>query len=493
MEDSTNITYSNEPVDNYTSDEPIKEIVKPSSPTTLKAQEALSSPYSLPRRIWNSTTSFVSQGWNSTTTKVNDLGQINADPTDPHEMQALVKKAHDLEISETKIVRALERGTLAQSVRLREKTLKYTSKILKNFEVQANHRLAQKTGGETNLTLKLLEKVVKTALKNDISKEGQVLHAGGQIFLAKREKGNLKITQFTSSRFLGGGSFGQVYRELHVSSGTTVALKVAIAMGPGSISQKEAKDALHHEAKILQMLNKGRSHTTGVQPAPYAVYNITGASNMPGFAMPLFDQTLQDFVDKRERNLSKNKTFSYQLFAGLKHVHDNGIVHNDIKPQNIGIKDGEAFLCDFGCSRSIDKLLESGFNRAMQWGVEAFHYFVGINHNESSAWSCRFDQEAFQSAVLTQNKVKASEIAEKGDVFTLGAVTYYLLSQGKTPWDWNEGPPDAPFDSNFEEELLERSGLSAAGITILRRTLDSDYSNRPTAAEVAAILAEPIN
>lgn len=57
------------------------------------------------------------------------------------------------------------------------------------------------------------------------------------------------------------------------------------------------------------------------------------------------------------------KSYMYQLLRGLRYLHKNGIIHRDVKPENLLVdKEGVLKLCDFGFARKIN---ESGeFSRS---------------------------------------------------------------------------------------------------------------------------------
>lgn len=64
------------------------------------------------------------------------------------------------------------------------------------------------------------------------------------------------------------------------------------------------------------------------------------------------EKTLYDILSKRKPLISSEiKKYIYQILLGLEHCHSNHIVHADIKPQNILLKNGEVKICDFNCSK----------------------------------------------------------------------------------------------------------------------------------------------
>lgn len=63
----------------------------------------------------------------------------------------------------------------------------------------------------------------------------------------------------------------------------------------------------------------------------------------------LMDAVLSDFLPEKQRLKWKHlHTIAVGLCSGLAFVHQRNLVHGDLKPQNMGIKDDESVLCDFG-------------------------------------------------------------------------------------------------------------------------------------------------
>mmetsp|Transcript_24031 Transcript_24031/g.18339 ORF Transcript_24031/g.18339 Transcript_24031/m.18339 type:complete len:100 (+) Transcript_24031:1693-1992(+) len=69
-------------------------------------------------------------------------------------------------------------------------------------------------------------------------------------------------------------------------------------------------------------------------------------------------QTLREFLDERKGTVDRleNLHLFKQLMAGLRHIHQRGLVHRDIKPSNVFISSNQTVkIGDFGLAKEIDK------------------------------------------------------------------------------------------------------------------------------------------
>jgi serine/threonine protein kinase len=144
--------------------------------------------------------------------------------------------------------------------------------------------------------------------------------------------------------FIGAGSFGQVYkvREPHPLS-RILALKVL------RMDQSNPKA----QANFFQ---EARRIATMQHPNILPIYNFgqIAASQQPYFVMEYAPRTIRDLF--RAGNGQQRQTFAEELVpyvdqiaAALKYVHDNGLVHQDVKPGNLLVgHGGQILLADFG-------------------------------------------------------------------------------------------------------------------------------------------------
>lgn len=81
------------------------------------------------------------------------------------------------------------------------------------------------------------------------------------------------------------------------------------------------------------------------------------------------------------------KRYSLQLFNAVKYIHDLGIIHSDIKPQNIMVKGEDIKLIDFGISIVYIESSNTGFISTAEYrALELF--FPGSFTKSVDIWSC---------------------------------------------------------------------------------------------------------
>ncbi|CAE6491813.1 unnamed protein product [Rhizoctonia solani] len=137
---------------------------------------------------------------------------------------------------------------------------------------------------------------------------------------------------------LGSGGFGTVYRAVELNSNHVVALKQS------RVSLRVKRPLLQHEARVLKWL-------AGHAAVPQ-VYGYGRIEHFELLSMQLLDKSLGDVVDEHGP-LPVDRVFDIadQLVAALEHIHTRGLVHRDVKPDNVLFQSPDSrhvCLVDFG-------------------------------------------------------------------------------------------------------------------------------------------------
>lgn len=146
-------------------------------------------------------------------------------------------------------------------------------------------------------------------------------------------------------RLLGRGGMGVVYEATQVSLDRRVALKV---LRPDLVGDPAFVDRFRREGRLQAAIE---------HPHVLDVYEVGGADPHGLFlAMRLIDgPTLAELLKRGELSAERALRLLEQVGDALDAAHAVGLVHRDVKPQNVLVgADDQAFLADFGLSRAGD-------------------------------------------------------------------------------------------------------------------------------------------
>ena len=201
---------------------------------------------------------------------------------------------------------------------------------------------------------------------------------------------------------LGRGGMGEVYRATDLTLGQSVALKFL----PEEASRNpRLLERFHGEVRVARLV----SH-----PNVCRVYDIGEVEGMPYISMEYVDGEDLASLLTRIGRLPANKALetARKLCSGLAAAHDRGVIHRDLKPQNIMIdKRGEVVIMDFGLAAIADQLS----------GAEV--------RNGTPAY-------------MAPEQLKGESVTARSDIYALGLVLYELFT-GKQPYEAKNAPgPD---------------------------------------------------
>ncbi|KAL5121600.1 serine/threonine protein kinase, CMGC, CDC2/CDK subfamily [Pleosporales sp. CAS-2024a] len=171
--------------------------------------------------------------------------------------------------------------------------------------------------------------------------------------MQRRFKGCSKIGDYDMMQKLGEGTFGEVHKARHRVTGNVYALK--------KILMHNEKDGFPitalREIKLLKML----SHDNVLKLEEMAVERPKAEGRKRAIlymVTPYMDHDLSGLLDNPDVKFQEAqiKCYMLQLFKGLRYLHDNHILHRDMKAANLLINNrGRLQIADFGLARHYDE------------------------------------------------------------------------------------------------------------------------------------------
>ena len=202
---------------------------------------------------------------------------------------------------------------------------------------------------------------------------------------------------------IGTGGMANVYKAVVVAqngpvpAGTEVAVKVL------------RQELMHDPDLVRRFKNESKAISLLNHPNIVKVYDVSVSDNLQYIVMEYVDgMTLREYLNERGGKLTSRETvhFISQILKALDHAHRNGVVHRDIKPQNIMLLDnGQLRMMDFGIARVSRAENQLTGGKAMG----SVHY-------------------------ISPEQAKGEETDRKSDIYSVGVMMYEMLS-GKLPFD----------------------------------------------------------
>ena len=225
--------------------------------------------------------------------------------------------------------------------------------------------------------------------------------------LQRKAEKAAKLGQYTLQKKLGEGGMGAVYRAEHALLRRPTAVKVI--RGEGISSQ--AKQRFEREVQTTAQL---------CNPNTIAIYDYGHTSSgVFYYAMEYLDGLDLDHVVKQTGPLPEERVIHIllQALGSLAEAHDYGLVHRDIKPANL-------MLCERGGVSDVLKVLDFGLVKRLNDKQDA-----GLTMAESLTGTPHY--------MAPEAITSAEEIDQRSDIYSLGAVAYYLVTgtllfQGET-------------------------------------------------------------
>lgn len=210
-------------------------------------------------------------------------------------------------------------------------------------------------------------------------------------YIGKRLDGRYELEEI-----LGVGGMAVVYKAYDTVNNRTVAIKI---LKEEYASNEGFLHRFQNESKAISLL----SHPNIVK-----IYDVSFGDMIQYIVMEYIDGiTLKEYIEN-SGCLSWEDAVYYtiQILRGLQHAHDKGIVHRDVKPQNIMLlKDGTIKVTDFGIARFARSESQTMTDKA----IGSVHY-------------------------ISPEQARGEVTNEKADIYSVGVILYEMIT-GKLPFE----------------------------------------------------------
>ncbi len=201
------------------------------------------------------------------------------------------------------------------------------------------------------------------------------------------------ISHYEIVEKLGEGGMGVVYKARDTRLDRTVALKF---LPPRLLCDAEARERFEHEARAASALN---------HPNIATIYEIDEADGRCFISIEYLEGGSLKQVIEKDPSIKDVLDLLIQVSEGLAAAHESGVVHRDLKPDNIMLTArGKAKITDFGLAKlkGATKVTKTGTT------LGTLQY-------------------------MSPEQLQGEEVDRRGDVFSLGVVFYRMIT-GKMPF-----------------------------------------------------------
>lgn len=252
---------------------------------------------------------------------------------------------------------------------------------------------------------------------------------------------------------VGEGNSAKVYRAVDTETETEVAVKI---FDRERMLDEDAKRQFDHEVKAFALLD---SH-----PNIISYYGGSMREDCRYIVMELaVGETLMHYMNRKGGRLSVEEALSYfsQILSALSHAHGKGIVHRDVKPQNV-------------------RLIQGGLVKLVDFGI---------------ALIPGFENTASDKAVGTPNYISPEQAAggrvdARSDIYSAGILLYEMLC-GHLPFQSDKPNAQDRMEDIIRKHLKEmpanpvffNPNIPTAVEQIVLRAMNKNPANRFESAE----------
>ncbi len=246
-------------------------------------------------------------------------------------------------------------------------------------------------------------------------------------FMMEKDRNDKNIGKKLDGRYeiterIGEGGMADVYRANDVVDKKTVAVKIL------------KKEFAENEEFLRRFRNESKAIALLSHPNIVKIYDVGFSDRIQFIVMEYIDGiTLNEYMEQSSPLDWKDAAhFVMQILRALQHAHNKGIVHRDIKPQNIMmLRDGTIKVMDFG----IAKFARENGKTCTDKAIGTVHY-------------------------ISPEQARGAETDEKSDLYSVGVLLFEMLT-GKKPFDTETNDPVSIAVMHMQAEVPRPSSIHA--------------------------------
>ncbi|MEG2144200.1 MAG: protein kinase, partial [Oscillospiraceae bacterium] len=260
-------------------------------------------------------------------------------------------------------------------------------------------------------------------------------------FIGKKIEGRYLI-----SELIGVGGMANVYKATDVTDGKSVAVKI---LREEFYDNDEFLRRFKNESKAIALLD---------HPNIVKVYDVCFSRGMQMIVMEYLDGiTLKEYMQQQKKLTWKETLhFTSQILKALSHAHGKGIVHRDMKPQNVMLlPNGSVKIADFGIARFARSESKTLTDRA----IGSVHY-------------------------ISPEQARGEDTDQRADLYSVGVMMFEMLT-GELPFE-----ADSPVSVALKQIQLEAPSVTAIDGSIpegldkiISKTMEKDPDRRYQTAD----------
>ena len=210
-------------------------------------------------------------------------------------------------------------------------------------------------------------------------------------YVGKKLDGRYEIQEL-----IGVGGMATVYKAKDIKNNRTVAIKIL-------------KDEFSRNSEFIRRFkNESKAIAVLSHPNIVKVYDVSFGDVMQYIVMEYIDGiTLKEYIEQQEKSIDWKMAvyFTNQILKAMQHAHEKGIVHRDVKPQNMMLlQDGTIKVTDFGIARFSNTETRTMTDKA----IGSVHY-------------------------IAPEQARGERTDGKSDVYSIGVMLYEMLT-GQLPF-----------------------------------------------------------